>query len=107
MNLEGKTVLVSGSTDGVGRLVARRLADQGAREHALPWVSLVIGSFSSRRSLRFTIGLRVVGQGRRSQNQPLLFPSDRLPLSRFVRTTTKKINGLEQVRVLSTAPPKN
>jgi NAD(P)-dependent dehydrogenase (short-subunit alcohol dehydrogenase family) len=31
MNIENKTVLVTGSTDGVGRLVARRLAGRGAR----------------------------------------------------------------------------
>jgi hypothetical protein len=31
MNIENKTVLVTGSTDGVSRLVARRLADRGAR----------------------------------------------------------------------------
>jgi NAD(P)-dependent dehydrogenase (short-subunit alcohol dehydrogenase family) len=31
MNLKRKVVLVTGSTDGVGRLVARLLADQGAR----------------------------------------------------------------------------
>ncbi|MCC6948130.1 MAG: SDR family NAD(P)-dependent oxidoreductase [Bradyrhizobiaceae bacterium] len=30
MNLAGKTVLVTGSTDGLGRIVARRLADAGA-----------------------------------------------------------------------------
>jgi NAD(P)-dependent dehydrogenase (short-subunit alcohol dehydrogenase family) len=31
MELESKTVLVTGSTDGVGRMVARRLAEAGAR----------------------------------------------------------------------------
>ena len=31
MDLNGKIVLVTGSTDGVGRLVGRRLAVQGAR----------------------------------------------------------------------------
>src|ERR1051325_7390855 len=31
MDLTDKTVLVTGSTDGVGRLVARRLAHHGAR----------------------------------------------------------------------------
>jgi NAD(P)-dependent dehydrogenase (short-subunit alcohol dehydrogenase family) len=29
--LQGRTALVTGSTDGVGRLVARRLGDAGAR----------------------------------------------------------------------------
>ena len=30
-DLDGKTALVTGSTDGVGRLVAKRLAEAGAR----------------------------------------------------------------------------
>ena len=31
MKLDGKTALITGSTDGVGRMVARQLADAGAR----------------------------------------------------------------------------
>ena len=31
MNMDGKTVLVTGSTDGVGRYVAARLAAAGAK----------------------------------------------------------------------------
>src|SRR6202163_772949 len=31
MNMDGKTVLVTGSTDGVGRYVARQLAAAGAK----------------------------------------------------------------------------
>ena len=31
MDLDGKIALITGSTDGVGRLVARQLAEQGAR----------------------------------------------------------------------------
>jgi NAD(P)-dependent dehydrogenase (short-subunit alcohol dehydrogenase family) len=31
MNMDGKTVLVTGSTDGVGRYVAAKLASAGAK----------------------------------------------------------------------------
>lgn len=55
MNLEGKTVLITGSTDGVGRLVARRLAEQGAR--------VLIHGRDRHRGEQLLHQIRVAGRG--------------------------------------------
>ena len=63
MNLEGKTVLVTGSTDGVGRLVARRLADLGAR--------VLVHGRDRRRGEQVLEQIRAAGHG-----SALFLPAD-------------------------------
>lgn len=63
MNLKGKTVLVTGSTDGVGRLVARRLADLGAR--------VLVHGRDRRRGEQVLEQIRAAGHG-----SALFLPAD-------------------------------
>ena len=62
MNLKRKIVLVTGSTDGVGRLVARQLADQGTRV-------LIHGRNGDR-------GKELVGQIRAARGSAVFLPAD-------------------------------
>jgi NAD(P)-dependent dehydrogenase (short-subunit alcohol dehydrogenase family) len=62
MNLKRKIVLVTGSTDGVGRLVACRLADQGARV-------LIHGRNRDR-------GKELVEQIQAARGSPVFLPAD-------------------------------
>jgi NAD(P)-dependent dehydrogenase (short-subunit alcohol dehydrogenase family) len=55
MNFEHRTVLVTGSTDGVGRLVARRLAEQGAH--------VLIHGRDRRRGEQSVDEVRAAGRG--------------------------------------------
>jgi NAD(P)-dependent dehydrogenase (short-subunit alcohol dehydrogenase family) len=55
MHLEGKTALVTGSTDGVGRLVVCRLADQGAR--------VLVHGRDRRRGEQVLEQIRATGRG--------------------------------------------
>jgi NAD(P)-dependent dehydrogenase (short-subunit alcohol dehydrogenase family) len=71
MTMDNKTVLVTGSTDGVGRLVALRLADQGARV-------LIHGRDRQR-------GDQVVEQIRNSGHSGVFLPADFSSLSEVRR----------------------
>jgi NAD(P)-dependent dehydrogenase (short-subunit alcohol dehydrogenase family) len=71
MTMDNKTVLVTGSTDGVGRLVALRLADQGARV-------LIHGRDRQR-------GDQVVEQIRNSGHSAVFLPADFSSLSEVRR----------------------
>jgi NAD(P)-dependent dehydrogenase (short-subunit alcohol dehydrogenase family) len=55
MHLEGKTALVTGSTDGVSRLVACRLADQGAH--------VLVHGRDRRRGEQVLEQMRATGRG--------------------------------------------
>jgi NAD(P)-dependent dehydrogenase (short-subunit alcohol dehydrogenase family) len=55
MKLKDKTVLITGSTDGVGRLVARRLSDQGAR--------VLIHGRNRHRGQQVVDQIKAVGRG--------------------------------------------
>ena len=50
MKLEGRTILVTGSTDGVGRVVAQKLAESGAH--------IVVHGLGSPRVLCIELRLR-------------------------------------------------
>jgi len=63
MNMDGKTVLVTGSTDGVGRYVAARLAAAGARV-------LIHGRDSERAK---TLADEIRGQG---HSEPIFYQAD-------------------------------
>src|SRR5215510_9776948 len=71
MTIDSKTVLVTGSTDGVGRLVALRLADQGARV-------LIHGRDRQR-------GDQVIEQIRDSGHSAVFLPADFSSLSEVRR----------------------
>ena len=73
MGVDSKTVLVTGSTDGVGRLVALRLADQGARV-------LIHGRDRQR-------GHQVVEQIRNGGHSAVFLPADFSSLSEVRRLT--------------------
>jgi NAD(P)-dependent dehydrogenase (short-subunit alcohol dehydrogenase family) len=55
MNLEGRTILVTGSTDGVGRVVAQKLADSGAH--------IIVHGRDRDRGERLADGIRATGRG--------------------------------------------
>ncbi|MEX0591385.1 MAG: SDR family NAD(P)-dependent oxidoreductase, partial [Xanthobacteraceae bacterium] len=56
MNLAGKTVLITGSTDGLGRLVAKRVAASGAH--------LLIHGRSKERGEKLLDEIRAAGKGK-------------------------------------------
>src|SRR6202163_2744637 len=63
MNMDGKTVLVTGSTDGVGRYVAAKLAAAGAKV-------LIHGRDKARAK---TLADEIVGQG---HTEPVFYQAD-------------------------------
>ena len=63
MNMDGKTVLVTGSTDGVGRYVAAKLAAAGAKV-------LIHGRDKARAK---TLADEITGQG---HTEPAFYPAD-------------------------------
>jgi NAD(P)-dependent dehydrogenase (short-subunit alcohol dehydrogenase family) len=68
MNIKGKTVLITGSTDGVGRYVAARLAADGAKV-------LIHGRDKARAK---TLADEIRGQG---HAEPIFYPADLSSLS--------------------------
>ena len=63
MNMDGKTVLVTGSTDGVGRYVASKLAAAGAKV-------LIHGRDKARAK---TLADEIRGQG---HTEPVFYQAD-------------------------------
>jgi NAD(P)-dependent dehydrogenase (short-subunit alcohol dehydrogenase family) len=63
MNLDGKTILITGSTDGVGREVARRLAEDGA--------TVLVHGRDATRGHALVDEIRAAGRGK-----SMFYPAD-------------------------------
>ena len=62
MNMDGKTVLITGSTDGVGRYVAAKLAVAGAKVLIHGRDASRAGRCGSGHGVIFRIGTEIINQ---------------------------------------------
>jgi NAD(P)-dependent dehydrogenase (short-subunit alcohol dehydrogenase family) len=86
MRLDGKTILITGSTDGVGRRVAQRLGDTGAR-------ILVHGRDRTR-------GARIVSELRKAGAEATFYPADLASLAEVRHLAEAVCNDHDRLDVL-------
>lgn len=87
MNLTGKTILVTGSTDGLGRAVAKRLAEQGAH--------VLLHGRNQARGEAVRDEIRAAGKGRAD-----FYQADLASLAEVRRLADAVLRDRERVHVL-------